>query len=464
MPSRNKKTKRHRRRKARNPSFFVQGLIEVASIRGACSKMDFNFLAPSAINQFVKTKRTSPCEERLISEELSTVDLDGYLKDLQHVIAGLELLEVELEAKECGSILDDDDHGLQNGNGYHVIEGKQHIIAAVELLKVKLETNECRILLNDQDFGEPTRDRKFPPIKHDRKEFPLGKVNRNINLNDNLAITNLQIDKSDGEKIPPNRVNVKNHPVDRLCEAKFPSDQLKGKRKSPNQLYGNNFPIRKLERNDARTKVKNGENESSSDINRNIIPGVKNRNNHPKKKTDTTVANNKVGSKEFDRELGKRSIVKDLKITKPHIKGSVPQQGKVTILKELNIANLREFTRLTGGFRGRKRLANPGTARKPWVPKVNRSMCKILYEDHDYENVANDSDHSSDEELEEISRKLRISLLTIADQRKNMLAGINGHDSSCEKRNRDEKNSSRNSMVSIFSGIFSHYPFRVLTF
>ena len=456
MPSRNKKTKRHRRRKARNPSYFVQGLIEVASIRGACSEMDFNFLAPSAINQFVKTKVTLPFEERQIKGELSTVDLDGYLKDLQHVIAGLELLEVELEAKECGSILDDDDHGLQNGNGYHVIEGKQHIIAAVELLKVKLETNECRILLNDKDFGDPTREKKLPPIKLDRKGFPLGKVNRNINLNDNLARKSLQVNELDRKQIPPNRVNGKQYPVDRLYGTKFPSEQLKGKRKSPDRLNGNYFPISKLKRNDPRTEVENGENESSRYINRNIIPGVKNKKKHPKEKTDTKVANNKVGSKEFDRELGKRSKVKDLKITKPHIKRSVPQQGKVPTLKELNIANLREFTRLTGGFRGRKRLANPGTARKPWVPKVNRSMCKILYEDHDYENVANDSDHSSDEELEEISRKLRIALLMIADQRKNMLGGINGNDSSCDKRNRDEGSYSRNSLVIIFSGIFSH--------
>ena len=172
--------------------------------------------------------------------------------------------------------------------------------------------------------------------------------------------------------------------------------------------------------------------------------------------------NKKSGRKVCSPVQGKVPNPKDTNIVnkvKPQIKGSGPVQGKGSNLKELNIANLREFTRLTGGFKGRKRITNVQPVRKPWVPKVNRSATKILYEDHDYENVENASDHSSDVELDEIKQKLRLALLMIETQRESMSLGrknnksmsleVNGNGSRCEKESRC-KSSSLGSQVGCF--------------
>ena len=86
-------------------------------------------------------------------------------------------------------------------------------------------------------------------------------------------------------------------------------------------------------------------------------------------------------------------------------------QGGFNRIKELNKTNLRDFNDTLNN------KANKN-GKKQQIPKVNRSLTKILYEDDDYENISDVLSDTSDEDVITITTNLKEALNSLAEDRK----------------------------------------------
>ena len=80
-------------------------------------------------------------------------------------------------------------------------------------------------------------------------------------------------------------------------------------------------------------------------------------------------------------------------------------------IKELNKTNLREFNDALNSKENKN-------GEKKQIPRVNRSLTKILYEDNDYENLSDVLSDTSEEDAIRITNKLKEALNSMAQDRK----------------------------------------------